>query len=768
VRTDTPPALVGGVRRRRGNAMRRCGAAIALAAVAALVPGSLATEGSVAGAVGAVSAARWSPRASSPASAEARPATSGAAPASERSSGEVGSAASGPAGVPPDSGAATSMQLLAQTTWVGTAGMTMTVAIETALPASSLALNVVLYENLHTRSGFEESLGGPAAMGSVVLASPTMPLGELDTSTRRGGLESTVRLAVTPGFATTTTPVSTLSLGCSVDTCDGVYPMQVQLLDLALGNKVLTGFTTYLVYAASEVGIPLDVGLVLPLGIELALGPNGAAAIGDDRLDGLESLLGALEEHAGVPVDFELHSQLALALARDRSRLAHAVLTRLRVLVGQRSALGAPVHELLAAPFAPADPGTLTNAGLAGDVAAQLSRGTQSAHQILGTAADEDALVVADEESSAALAAVAAAGVSRLVVPAAEVDATPVDGNFAGRLTLEPPAGGSGPTFQAFAADPGLAPFFETTTADPVLAAQQLLAELAMIYFEAPNAPVQRSVVIAPVDWDAGPAFADTLLSGLAASTSGPQPLARGVQLSSLFSLPPATGYSPAAAHVAPGHAAGSNGLGPAVQQARHAVRVLDSIAPAEASRHEQLADDILLSEAAGLSPGRRSAYLATAPAAVLAEGRSLRLPGGDEITLTSTSGSIPITIDSSAGTEIWVVVRLSSGSGITALSPPEKVGVRGSKQVTLRVGARTSGVFGLRVDLTAPLGGAVLMSKPYRVVSTAVSPVAIALSVGAVLVLLAWWMRSSRRRRRDGASAGQPGVPAPPTRPAV
>jgi hypothetical protein len=697
-----------------------------------------------------------------------------------------------PAGAVPGGGA--TMQLLSQTPWVGPGGMAMSLGIDTAVPASGLALDVVLYRSLETRSGFEESLHNASTMGSVVLSSQTVPLDKLAATSTAGGWRLDVHFTVSPGFATSSGPLAPLTLGgCAAVQCDGVYPMQVQLLDRQLNDKLLAGFTTYLVYAASEQQtIPLDVGLVMPVGAQPVLSPDGSSELTIEQMDSLESVLGELETYPEAPVDVSLSSQLALALSRAHGRIAHAVLTRLRVVARQRSALdGAPVHELLAAPFAPAGLGALVHAGLVGDVARQLRRNADVARTVLGVDPLSGVLDAAGGVDSATLSALAGAGIEDLVLPARGIGANPVDATFAGKLLLEPPAASGGAAGSAvttgstvttgsagaatrapgggavavepvvFASDPGLTPFFETRTADPVLAAHQLLAELALIFFEAPDASLQRAVVAAPSTWDAGPEFAAALLGGLTPAAGEPRPLARAEPLSALFSLPPANGYSPARARLVPATPVPPAGLATLVTGARHAVQVLDSVAPALASRRQPLEDAILMSESSALSPAQRDGYVDEAPAAVRAEGSTLRIPGSGQITLTSASGSIPITIACSAPTELDVVVRLTSTSGLTSLSPPLRIAVHGNRQVTVRVGARTSGVFGLRVALTSPLGGVVLRSREFRVLSTAVSPVAIALSVGALLVLALWWVRSSRRRRREGASGRRGRAPA-------
>ena len=64
-----------------------------------------------------------------------------------------------------------------------------------------------------------------------------------------------------------------------------------------------------------------------------------------------------------------------------------------------------------------------------------------------------------------------------------------------------------------FAADPGQ---------DPALAANQLLADLAFIHYEAPNASnaPRGLIAVPPSGWSAEPTFDDALLAGLATTPS--------------------------------------------------------------------------------------------------------------------------------------------------------------------------------------------------------------------------------------------------------
>ena len=79
-----------------------------------------------------------------------------------------------------------------------------------------------------------------------------------------------------------------------------------------------------------------------------------------------------------------------------------------------------------------------------------------------------------------------------------------------------------------------------------------------------------------------------------------------------------------------------------------------------------------------------------------------------------------------------------------------------GTKATTVRVSvrARTSGTFPLRVTVTSLDGGLAISDTRFRIRSTVVSTVGIALMVGAGVFLAAWWAYDIRRRRRRRAPA--------------
>jgi hypothetical protein len=129
----------------------------------------------------------------------------------------------------------------------------------------------------------------------------------------------------------------------------------------------------------------------------------------------------------------------------------------------------------------------------------------------------------------------------------------------------------------------------------------------------------------------------------------------------------------------------------------------------------------------------------------------------GSFVTLTSHSGTVPVTVANELDTPVRVIVAISSqhltvsGSGRTAQTiPPHR-----QIAVDVRAEARTSGVFPLTVRLLTP-GGQVYDSEDLYVRSTAYGSVAILITAGATGVLL---LAVAIRLVRRGLAARRPAV---------
>ncbi|HVC24360.1 MAG TPA: hypothetical protein VND23_01270 [Acidimicrobiales bacterium] len=657
-----------------------------------------------------------------------------------------------------------SLTLAGQTSWVrGPSGLDLQLQVRSSLPVSRLGLRFVLYSRLTSRSAFEQSATGVEPSSELpVDTPPTISLALVDRRPSADG-------AVTVHFPVTTASSSpsreaaspTLALDCG-DQCDGVYPLQAVLVDTTT-EALLASFTTHVVYTSGIAGaLPLRVSLVLPAGSAVALTSRGAPLLGTRRLVGLASLLGTLAAAPSVAVTLEIYPQLLVALERDPSRQARSVLAAFTSSFGARGGASSPEREILSTTFAPVDVAALSAAHLSGELARQLARGAQAIDSGLGVAAAPTPYVSYAPVGSSALSLLGHDGARELVLPTDAV--APTAGSPAPSVALTSPFGLvppeargsslSAPQSTALVADPALASHFSSSPGDPVLAAHQLLADLAEIYFDAPSDQDARGVVVAPASWTPDRAFLATVLSGLADS-----PVLTARTLSQAFAQLPVGGNgSPRTEQLASGVVRSAHPLaGGPVTSGRRALLVLASVLPGAKTLLSRLGDSILLSEATGMPVSARRRYAGAPRSSFALIDRPLATTGGRTVTLTSRTGQIPITITSSSPYPVHALLEVRD----SALTFPEggagPVPVTFATKTTARnyhVSTRTSGASRLDVVVLSPTGGVVLLNSSFTIRSTAVSGVAVTLSIGALLVLLGWWLRSVLRHRRRAAAA--------------
>jgi len=667
------------------------------------------------------------------------------------------------------------LELLAQTPWV-TPGQTFDLHLQANVPASAeadLGVAVAVFPCLSSVSAFDQSVtSGPTGtpVSSTTTALPVHTLAALPT----GGFD--LPMPVVTGSSGSgpgaTGPGFTINLLANDAECgafpSGVYPVRVQLVDTGNGS-VLGSLVTHLVYTqASAATQRLRVAVVLPVqttGGAAAAPPTAAlvgrpgAAIATPSADALAAVSGtvvALSAHSSVPVTLQVSGQTVGFLEGPAHQ---TTLTQLAGLAGDGS-----VHELTAAPYTPVDAAALIGAGLPDELSLQVARGNDIVAAATGQPVPDPttglgAWITNDGLDSATVAALVADGYGELVLPSSALSAAPASGSTTQPFSL---SDGRGSTVRAMASDPDLAARFTADPGDPVLAASQLSAELAQLYYELPNGTSPRAVVaVAPTSWTDDPAFVDTLLGSLAAN-----PMVQPVTTDQLFSLfsTPATCRGGTCRLVAP---TPSTGLPTAaIVTQRQRVNAFAAAAPGDQALGQQLGDLVLAGEAETLRPAQRSAMLHNAGVAVDAQLGLLSVEGGQSITLTASSGRVPVTVLSNATYAVTGSLTLSSDkllfdNGQTEWSTPITLPPRYTKVVYVHVRTRTSGTFRMDVALRSPDGLLQLATGQVSVRSTATSVVGIVLSIGAVAVLLVWWVRTSRKRRtlRLAEESAEPGT---------
>jgi hypothetical protein len=327
---------------------------------------------------------------------------------------------------------------------------------------------------------------------------------------------------------------------------------------------------------------------------------------------------------------------------------------------------------------------------------------------------------------------------------------------------------GHGRQVRAAAADGHIASEFSDDPADPALEAAQVLADLAVVHFEAPNLtdsqgqPAARGVVaVPPAGWTPSTAFDNQLLAGLQNN-----PLIAPVTLDGFFSQVPLGGpHGVTDRRLASGS---GTALPPSLAQKLTTARLrLTSFVSAVRPRSEkvlsQLDDLLLAAEADTLRRQEQYAGVLAFERALSGQLSLIRVATERTITLTARTAAIPITILSSA--RYTVVARLSVSSdrflfpGHGGAGVPDVVIDHPTTPERVVAEARTSGDLPLSVTLVAPQGDPplVIAHGELTVRSTATSIVGIVLSVAAAAVLLTWWGRTWRAGRRARRARSTP-----------
>lgn len=629
------------------------------------------------------------------------------------------------------------LRLVSQPAWTAAgAPLTLRVAIDGNRPLDGLELGLRVHAAVGSRSQFDRTLDG-ALLGSTVAV-----LADVAVATLPAEAEGALTLSL---------PLPALG--------PGVYPVVVTL---RAGSAAVDRLVTYLVRTEDRVDVPLRVAWVQPVGAPPATRPDGSLQLAADDAGGVAAALTALAAHPEVPVTVDLTPETAEAVAALRPTLA-AELARLGATPTTRPLVGAPYVDV--------DASALVAGGRAVDLVSQRARGGRVLADVAGGSGDARLWSADAPLSPDAVGALLAMGVTTVVVP--EAGLVPLDPGATGRLTLSRPfalADREGRVVDAVIADRGLGAHFAGD--DPVLAAQRLVADLAVLYRDLPRS-VRGVVVRPPADWQP-----TTALLGPAFTALGTGSIVQGVRLDDLVRevAPLETDGRPVVRDTFPGPAGEGVLDRETTSQLTAAWAQLDA-ARSMTGQADDFADierQLLLAEADGLTTVARRRHVAAATSAVTDFRDGVHLVRGRTFRLTAREGTIPITIVNESDLPVTVSLELSSdklefldGEGPdpsrrefteVVLEPEQRLVLK------VRVLARASAAFPLRAVLRTPSGSVELARVQFTVVSTAVSGVGIVLSVGSGLVLVWWWIRHWRGRRaervprdRDGPAGGGP-----------
>ncbi len=664
-----------------------------------------------------------------------------------------------------------------QTAWVGPSQPSFDLAVRihggpTAVPTAQLGLAVTVYNCLSSVSGFDQSIASASPSGGELTSTPApLPVAGLPT-TADGAVSLSMPVRV--GTVRTGTSPGTFTIGLtpSGGQCQaypaGVYPVRVQLVNTTT-SQVIGSFTTHLIYVdASADTEKLRVAVVLPLHATVgpatapttgallrhpsaALDPPSAAA-----MTGVTSTVEAIGRHPAVAITTEAFPQTVASL--DSVGATRSTVTQLAGLASTSS-----VHQFVWAPYTPVNASNLVAAGLADELRLQVSRGSVVLSEFVthtppvpasgATSGPLGAWVAADSLNTDTAAQLQSQGYGQLVLPAGSVSSAPTNGSATEPFQVTT---GRGSPMTAVAASADLAARFTSAPGNPVLAAHQLVAELAQIYYEKPNDTTLRgTVAMPPASWTDDPQFVDALLGSLDGN-----PILQAVTTSQLFATLPTASCRTGC------RLTGTSATGDlptaAIRHQRQQVQGFSSAASGTLARSlaTQMGDVVLAGESEALRPADQAMVLHNTGLAVAAQLGQLTVGGDRTVTLTSRQGTLQVTIVSTAPYPVTAILTLTSDkllfpNGTTQWSKPTQLlpAVTGSGHTTVvpvAVRTRASGVFAVTIVMHSPVGGLELAGGQVSVRSTATSVVGIVLSVGALAVLAVWWVRTSLRRRRQ------------------
>jgi Family of unknown function (DUF6049) len=131
---------------------------------------------------------------------------------------------------------------------------------------------------------------------------------------------------------------------------------------------------------------------------------------------------------------------------------------------------------------------------------------------------------------------------------------------------------------------------------------------------------------------------------------------------------------------------------------------------------------------------------------------RKISIGGVDEISMTSQRAEIPFVLSSRADHRVTVNLALLSPKLSFDRSQLRGVVIQhGTQQISVEATARASGIFPVEVQVETP-DGFVIASKSIQVRSTNFNQVALGLTLGAFLFLVAFYVGSAIKKRRGRA----------------
>lgn len=631
-------------------------------------------------------------------------------------------------------------------------------------PAADLRVAFSIYDAIDTRSRLQSTFRG--ALGSLLGSDTIRVEGIVEPGAKR-------RITVEKPLAEISAVRSSRD--------DGAYPVRILVRAEGMVSEPIDTSMVFFTAAPLE---PLSVSLIVPLHSPSIYGDGKRPGVVTSRSlekslssGRLKRMLDALDipQFKEVPITLA-PSGLLLDMLDDLSNgysrqaggnvirvgpedptahLAAETLARLRLMAAR------PATRVIPLPYSAASLGALVEAALEDLAQSQVveTRNRLSAEPggILGLAPPDGWLLPAYRAlNEPTLSALQHSGVSKIILSPSSLREGPR------ALTRPAPVRVKSRTGSVLALieDEGLKSILEPPPSasqtlgrmDPLITRQRFLADTATIMLERPA--LKRSIVaVSPLDWAPEGPELDGILAGL----GGEAVWMRGATVDALPEPPPSSD--------APVSLAGPEALEgtvpeppsrdyyPQLREARRAIQRFAELAPPP-ERLAGLQRRLLVAQSADWWSSRASSergrqFAAAIPLELEEQTETIQAPEAQVITLTSRTGVLPLSVVSGLDYPVDVVLKLDSDK----LSFPDgdRIPIQKlqapARTIEVRTIAQATGTFPLRVRVQTSKG-TIISEASLTIRSTAYNVVAVSITAGAAVFLLAWWMAGWVRRR--------------------
>ncbi len=506
-----------------------------------------------------------------------------------------------------------------------------------------------------------------------------------------------------------------MRLACSAASCDGVYPVRIEVTTNGVSNVVWS----LLAVQATRVDQPLLVDYVETM--DPSAWQHAKRSI---------EVLDTIGRHplSSLTLSADYRTLDTVAQSGAKNSLFRAALNK---------ALASPLHQAISAPPANIDFAGLAAHGLGTEVAHQLTLSSSLLKELTGRYVDGPVLMTGSP-SVDGLKALRHAGVSDVVVPESDLSVAPSTTlNWGAPFNVV----GAGPV-TVLSSDSELSTLVQDGSIDPGRRAALTLGTLAFLHFEAPNAPSTRTVVIVTPVARTSLKFLNDLLQGFVDNP-----------FATLATLAPSFNRTLVGTDGAP--RTRTLVASPPSRWSRHNVTSLATLvndvnAFSKAIKSSNLGNDLEAATEASETIGRpstRQTQINAASSSLRGQLTNFRVDPST-ITLAGSGTSIPVTLFSHAHYTVVANVHLLTdqltfpkGNNVPIkLNSP-------TKAVRVATSGHNGSSLTLLVIVTTPNNRLVLAHAAIQVRIAGTSIVGYFLTIASLLVLAFWWLRTYRRR---------------------